>query len=33
MSLPLRQKTQVVLRRSEGKRKPQPFYRFGQSLR
>jgi hypothetical protein len=31
MSLPLRQETQVVLRRGEGKRKPQPFYEIGQS--
>jgi hypothetical protein len=31
MSLPLRLETQVVLRRREGKRKPQPFYGIGQS--
>jgi len=29
MSLPLRQETQVVLRRGEGRRKPQPLYGIG----
>jgi hypothetical protein len=29
MSLPLRQETQVVLRRGEGRREPQPFYGIG----